>query len=945
MKNMMISKLSTAVALAVLANTGLVNNSAFAQESSSESEVEKVEVTGSRIKRNEMEGVNPITMISSEDIVAQGHATVFDALNALSLNTGIFIGEESSNNFNANAQALNLRGFGPGYTLVLINGNRMPVLPKPSGAVSGNVTNLAMIPTEAIERVEVLSGGASAIYGSDAVAGVVNIILKKDFDGTLAKYRYGDTKDGGGESHRFNLMHGGKIGQGSFVAGLEVNKADPIYGSDRDWFDEPTDSPNPERHSLSQVMSFWSRFDPDSYNLIDISDRCAEQGFTPDSAPWNIPFRGEVDPKYCGDNVYGTKTVRNQRDRMSAFARFDYPINDDTDFSLDFIATNSEAKAGIYRYGFWLNYDVVEDGADVSSGNDQWIGSRQFYRQFRDHETGTSNQEFDESSYTLISGLRGTVFGDFDYDLSLTLAKYDYEDSVVRFDDETMISLLLGEKGVDWDQPWEGSRWVVTNRSNLDDMFLPTGLDILGTLTPDMFASALHTSTGKGDSHTYNLSASLSGEIMELPAGPVQFASVFEFINEGYEFITDAPTVNGEIWGWSGIVGEGERNRFALGMELLIPLLSQDSAVGSLEATVAARYDKYNDKSSVDGASTYQLGLSWRPVDSVLIRTQGATSFRAPDMHLLYAQPSSSFSSGTDYLRCVTEEGLQAGESWAGCSDNYGTGSVRQLTEGDINLKEETGFSFNTGIVADISDNWDVSVDYFKIRLEDQVGLVSIGTVLRYEAECLLGFSQYVGVEVDQNSARCQEMLSRVTRNGRSSGDINSVSSVFNKPFNTGLREQSGLDITTRYEVKNTEWGSFYADLKYTHIFETLEKFLPEDDLEDIRDKQWNDEFRTRTNLTLGWYNQDAWLSLFVNRLGTSPIENADEYQRYSAWTRVNLSGGYQVNEALMVSLAINNLFNKRPHQHISEEYWPFADISKYNPVGTEYFVTTSYKF
>lgn len=907
-------------------------NIVFAQESDNEDNVELIEVTGSRIKRTDLEGISPITIISAEEIVSQGHATVFDALNALSINTGIFVGEENSNNFNANAQALNLRGFGPGYTLILINGRRVPVLPKPSGSVAGNVVNLAMIPTEAIEKVEILSGGASAIYGSDAVAGVVNVVLKKEMDGTLAKYRYGDTKEGGGQSHKFNLLHGGKLGDANFIAGIEINRADPIRGDQRDWFDEPTDGPDPSRHDLPQVMSYWARYQPDPWMLIDLTEECNSQGYEAMQPSWVNPFEG--DPYFCGDNVYNTYTIRNERNRASAFAHIDYKINQNTDLTVDFIVMNSSADAGLYRYRFSADYDVLDENGD-------WLGSRHIYRTFRDNETSTSNQEYEETSYTFISGISGTLLDEYDYNVNLTLSRYDYEDSVTRFNDQSMLSLLFGEKGQDWDQPWEGSRWVTVNQNMLNEKFQPTNIDFFGDLTPDMFTEALHTSIGKGESWTYNLSADFSGDLFELPAGAVQFATVFEFINEGYEFITDEPTVNGDIWEWSGIVGEGERNHYAVGTEFLVPITDADSSIGQLEATVALRYDGYNDESLVDGASTYQIGLTWRPTDNLMVRASKATSFRAPDMHYLYAQRSSSFTSGTDYKQCIEETDIQPGESWSSCSDNYGTGSIRRFTEGDITLKEETGYSANLGIVANITDEWDFSLDYYRIHLEEQVGLISTSTLLRYEAECLFGFSED-GLSVDQDSPRCQEMLSRIERGGREDG----VTSTQVSPFNTGLREQTGMDIASRYDWKGTSVGDFYLSLKYTHVFETLSKFLPEDDLEDIRDRSWNDEFRTRTNLTLGWQNEGAWAALFVNRLGTSPIEDSDiEGERYPAWTRVNLSGGYRFNDSLNLTLSVNNLFNKRPHQHESEQFWPFADISKYNPVGLEYYATIAYSF
>ena len=156
--------IATAIAVALLPSLAMAQDttSASTATTGTTTSLDKVEVTGSRIKRTDVETVDPIQLFTAEDLTKQGYATLYDALSNLSVNTGIFIGEENTNNFNANAQALNLRGFGPGYTLVLLNGKRMPLMPKPAGNISGNIINLAMIPSSAVERVEVLTGGASA---------------------------------------------------------------------------------------------------------------------------------------------------------------------------------------------------------------------------------------------------------------------------------------------------------------------------------------------------------------------------------------------------------------------------------------------------------------------------------------------------------------------------------------------------------------------------------------------------------------------------------------------------------------------------------------------------------------------------------------------------------------------------------------------------------------
>lgn len=928
-----------AISKGVAISLGLLPFSLLAQEQLSdenqiEEEIEKIEVTGSRIKRVDMEGISPIVTISAEDIQMQGHANVFDALDSLSMNTGVFVGEESTNNFNANAQAINLRGFGAGYTLTLVNGRRIPVLPKPAGNVAGNVVNLAMIPTEAVKRVEVLSGGASAIYGSDAVAGVINVILKDDVDYNKVTARFGDTKDGGGQSKKFTVSTGGSLDKLSYTAVLEVDQRDPIYGNDRDWFDSPYDSPNESRHNLSQVMSYYARYQPDPWALIDLSDQCDALGYSKEQPDWVTPFEG--DPHFCGDNVYDTYTIRNARDRVSAFVNLEYELEDSNLFAT-VMATQSDADAGLYRYSYALDYDVRGDVNDWNT----WQGSRHIYRQFQNHEVPTSNQTFEEMSVMGIVGLEGTIADDYDYSLTFTASQYDYEDSVVRFDDEKMLTLLFGERGVNWDWPWEGSRWAVVDASVLNEDFTPKNIDFFGQLTPDMFNDATHTSIGDGKSYLYSLAFDLTGSLIELPAGDLQFALVTEYMKEGYEFITDEKTVNGDIYGWSGITGDGDRDRYAVGLEFLIPLTDADSSIGYLEAKAAGRYDYYDDKSDVGGAFTYQFGLTWRPIEELMMRTSYSTSFRAPDMHYMYAGRSSSFTSGTDYTACVQEQGIQIGESWASCGENYGTGSIRQYSEGDLSLEEETGDSFNVGFVLDMTDNWSLTADYYDISLEKKVGIIGAGTVLRYEAECSVGFTQY-GEVVDQNSAKCQEMLNRVERGGPRGGVISTVTS----PFNTGVREQSGIDISTRYNQEIDDLGNVFFSINYTNIFETNEKYLPEDELEDIRDAQWNNEFRTHTTGTLGWYNDTMSVSLFANRLGSSPVRySEDENERYKAWTRYNLNVAYYITDDLKVDASIVNIFDKKPPRHETEEWWPFADISKYNPVGMEYYITVGYQF
>ena len=232
---------------------------AFAQEAeqsapqpSSTSTLDKVVVTGSRIKKAEIEGPAPVTVITADDIEKQGFSTVYDALNTLTQFTGSVQNELNQDGFTPNASFLNLRGLGPGYQLVLINGRRAADYPLPYNSQS-NAVNLANIPAGAIERIEVLSGGASAIYGSDAVAGVVNVIMKTNFEGDQFNLRVGTTTMGGGDSGRLQWV-GGKIGERtSLTYAFEILEREAIYGRQRKFMDSYRDDPTHQATSLPGV--------------------------------------------------------------------------------------------------------------------------------------------------------------------------------------------------------------------------------------------------------------------------------------------------------------------------------------------------------------------------------------------------------------------------------------------------------------------------------------------------------------------------------------------------------------------------------------------------------------------------------------------------------------------------------------------------------------------
>ncbi len=205
-------------------------------------ELGKLEVTGSRIKRLDIEGPSPIVVVTRDDIEKRGFATVYEALEHLTQNTGTLQGEQFTNTFTPNAQSLSLRSLGGGRTLVLMNGRRVADYPQPFNSQS-NFFNFATIPAAAIERIEVLTGSASAVYGSDAVAGVINIILRDDVVAPTLTARVGTTADGGGDSELYSFVWGKQWDRASFTIAAEHHSIDPIHGKDRSYLDSVDDAP------------------------------------------------------------------------------------------------------------------------------------------------------------------------------------------------------------------------------------------------------------------------------------------------------------------------------------------------------------------------------------------------------------------------------------------------------------------------------------------------------------------------------------------------------------------------------------------------------------------------------------------------------------------------------------------------------------------------------
>ena len=932
------SRLTTALFAALLMPTAM----AYAQEDTSSAQqqqqtteddqaadtdqtakdLKKVVVTGSRISRAEIEGPAPVTIITAEELEQQGFSTVYDALNTLTQFTGSVQNELTQNGFTPNASFLNLRGLGPGYQLILINGRRAADYPLPYNSQS-NAVNLNAIPAAAIERVEILSGGASSIYGSDAVAGVVNIIMRTNYEGDLVTARVGTTTRGGGDTGRLQWV-GGKTGDNwSLTYAFEYLKRQEIYASQRDFMDSYRDDPSVDPADATAVGGVQMRdsftgayYWPAPGGLSEICGRFDEfETFAFNSAT----------PNRCYYYGYpATQAIRNADKNTSAYLYGTYDFSNDIQGFAQVSVTEADAVLSSSTQ-FWQSGHIYVPELDTL------VNTQRIFTPDEVGGVGAQSSNYTERATDMVAGLRGTMFDyRYDWDATISHGRYKLHVDQPRFLANKVTEYFLGPQiGMD---PFFGA--YPAYNMDIERFFSP--------IDPETFASLNTIVKTAAESQVTQASFSISGDLFEMPAGALGVAAVVEAANQKYELIADPrirPDYDGDepIYNLTGTGGHGERDRYALGLEFSIPILD------SLTTSLSGRYDAYDDVTNVDGAFTWGAGIEWRPIDSLLVRGSHSTSFRAPDMHYVFAEESGFFQTIFDEYRC-RRDGLDPtadADEPNNCVDNEYQYSSFGVRSGSHELEEETGTSTTVGFVFDITDAMSMSVDWYNIKLEGGVNDISTSYLLRNEADCRLGETRD-GAAVDSNSEACQFFLGLVDRSDLNSVNDEEIEQFRSVPFNQSMQKTSGLDATWRYKIDTDRMGDFNLQLGWTHVLKLEEQEFPGSDVINTRDHLQYFNFRSRVNWSIGW-NRDDWnANLYGYRWGSLP--NWEETGRIAPYIVWNGNLQKKITDKLTLGLFVNNLFDKLHPRDDSFNSYPFFWRS-FSPVGREVFIQADYKF
>ncbi len=892
-------------------------------------QMESMQVTGSRIPRAQIEGPAPITVVTAEQIQAAGLTTVPDVLRSLSQNSGSVQGQQNTTGAQSTpgAQAVDLRGLGPNHTLVLINGRRIADFPLPLNGRS-NFTDIGNIPLGMIERIEVLTGSASAVYGSDAMAGVINFILKKSTDGTTIDYRYGDTSRGGGESHRLTLTSGFEQGGFSGIVGVELLNKRPLWGYQRGNQDSTFDAPT-EARRLPRLIAQLNDWD-DDVNIGPADDCAAMSGLNDGTTV--LAEDPDYGP-YCGsDRAIAYRTIQNERKGATAYGSFEYRFSDALSWFADVQLGRQEVKLLTGTNGNNVASDHMGwEFHDPASTNN--YRNKMFYnantghyeiwsRQFSPEEIGGLENRMNtttQKTLAVTTGLQGLFADTWNWEAAYNHSQYKADVAMPRIRAAAANRLFLGD------------------RLGYDDdgyaIYAPDPERLFTPLTPAEFATIGAMSTFRPVAKNDNVSFTTdTPALFTLPAGDAGFAAALEYGRQSYRINPDPLALTDDAYyGPRYGDGRGDRDRWSAAAELRLPLAS------TLQASLAGRYDRYSYGNKDPGKFTYSAGLEWRPLDTLLLRSSYGTGFRAPDMHYLFAgEDYYRTRFATDYFQCRTAE-PDATDGYCYDDGSY-DGSTFDVYTGNMELDVETSKSFSAGLVWSPFAGFDLAVDYYRIRVANQVQTQDRELLRITEANCRLGTTD-AGAAVDIASPTCVDALARVIRD--EDGDITSVRF---SPINIANEETSGIDLAANYRLETAAAGDFRFSGSYTWTHRHTRQQYPGDPREDMLDVSFSATTlpRQKGNLGVSW-DQGAWgASLFGNYLGR--VANYDN----DAWTgstwRLNAAARYDITDHLRLSLTVNNLLDRMPPKDPTWSNYPYYDTSWFDSVGRSYFVQVTWK-
>jgi iron complex outermembrane receptor protein len=883
------SKVAKAIRLAMMfgaAATASVSASAFSAEEVADEDVERIEITGSRIKRTDMEGASPVVVIDRSMIDNSGQLSIADVLNQSTFNS--FGSLQPSSGSTAQSQAtVNLRGLGSSRTLVLLNGRKMPGSPVMGGASA----DLNSIPFAAVERIEVLSDGASAVYGSDAIAGVVNVILRKDFEGVEINARASQpSRDGGGDEKSISIVSGFSTDKARITFSIEHDERDIIYAADR-WFTKSTDDGS-GTYSGTTGQSWYGRNILDM-NTFEFNPMVSDQ----DCSVYGEQFRYHNDaPDWpdddgCHFDYTSVSADAASTNRDAVFVDFNYEISDAVDFNLVALNTRNESFGRYAPAAGWFTFpeDMPAKG-NLTAVNK---GDRGYYRFNNVGPARDTTQTSYMQDYTAsLNGQLDSITWHADYHFN----RYSMHEWGQGYVHRPSVEAAITDG---WDPRDPNQAQYEAQLANMN---------------------ANSNRRAGGQFNELTVGASFD-ELGSLSGGDIGLYVGASYRTEDFFDQAEAQNEAKNIIGTAGGSAAGSRDVSAVFAEALFPILD------SLELSLAGRYDDYSDFGS---SFVPKVAVKYQPIDSLIFRASYGQGFRAPSLDDLYKAPSESASSARDVVKCDA-----AGTSRPDCRSKQHT----TYFIGTQGLEAEESESINIGAVYSITDNIDISLDYYDIDITNEVSSLSTQDVYDLELLGLLGDpedpndnpSQYAGASVDRNGA----------------GPSGTSLLVTAPMANLDGFDSNGFDFKLNAFFELGSIGDLRTKLEWTEVLEYNTPDIIGFDRVNVVGRAGLPE--RKLNAALNWSISNHALNLNVNYTESTAEETDTDATgtvfypvgELDSYTIVNMSYVYSSPWNLDLSAGINNIADVDPVLDSDLGY----DDTLYSRMGRVYFAGLKYKF
>lgn len=931
------NRLSASLAAAVAAGAfGSLGAGAVMAQAAPGQELSRVEITGSSIRRVETEGALAVQAITREEIARSGVTSTEQLLNQLS---AISSSGGTANATGAGAStyglsAISMRGLGSDRTLILVNGRRVAAFAGGGGATV-NVNN---IPLAAIERVEVLKDGASAIYGSDAVAGVVNFILSRNLSGIDLSATLGTpTRSGGGQNQRLSVVGGwGDLNRDRYNITLSatVEREEALFAKDREFAKTGNQFPwlvagatglgniegsfTPGTGSVAtgnwvegtRGPGFGNSPGAGFGNPLAAANRCGEINM------FRNPTPTSQGAPYCTFDSNAFVGLTPKREVTGLTANGAFKVNDSLELFGDAlfsesIVTQAYQQNPVRRsflitdalfqqqgvdpallifptnpnYAIAANY-LTAQGFGSLVGQPLAITSRVF-------DFGPRSNKDTSTQTRFVGGARGVVFGQ-DYELAASMNESKTSGILPSGYFSQVAYARIVQTSNDWN-PWS------LTQSPAFTARLPSAAYTGGTL--------------EAKSKSTVLDGKLSGEAFKLPAGQAYYAAGFQLRDEKYTTVPSAAFETGDIAGLGGPLPPVDRSRkiTALYGEAILPI------VKSVEGTVAVRSDDYND---VGAASTYKAALRWQPTRGLLVRGSMGTGFRAPTLTDLWQPQTTGTSEQFTDPAFPNTTNLQ----------------VNAITGGNPQLRPETSRQNSVGLVVQPTQSLTFGVDYFRIKIKDIISQPSTQEVV---SGFRRGDPAYAGL---------------VTVNGSNEVDFVRVTLA-----NTGSADVAGLDLEANYRDRfsfgglEVNFSGTYMD-KYNQTspggttFQKVGTIVDANGDPVIGADEGGVILRWKHRLSATWLTGPWAFTLgqeFYKGYETGRRQIDGERNFVTDQALYDAQVAFTGVKNLRLALGVRNLFDKNPPIFVpaSNQFQAGYDITQYDPRGRFVYVNLGYKF